>query len=747
MQSWININRIHKLEYLRHQVYSEKIYLTEDFEKYDKFIPGITLLDHQKITVQAMVDLELKRFIKLDLTGNNSINFTKSIVETNAGILSEKPGSGKTYEILALIMINKKLNKIPEILTFKLFDRASIIQSANREHFHYSGYTTEVRKSYDFNYGQTLIFVGKSVIKQWEEKIQEVGLSYFVIGNIRDFREFYTRVLNTGKDQPLFQYKPISEEIILVKNGTFSGRFEIPELSGTCLEDIRGKYLISVFGEIFKRTSFARVVLDDFDVLNIPKYSPSIPANFTWFVSATKRPYEKKKNISDSVYDPKSLLLDYRPNYSDIWKNEYLFTFFNIGCLDSFIDKSISASKINYFLYKFINKNRAFINFIEDIGNITIAEMLNGDAIQTAAEELGLKTGSVAEIFEKILDKSWYKYKKTIEIETYVQKIKEYLTGLKNQPDQINPDQIIRNIRKPGPLTEFKELVKFKNPEVEIVLDKEIELNQKNKLEDGKAIQRLKDNLKENECPILCVPLNNCGGILILKCCGVAISKEAGEMIFNKSDVDCPKCRSKITPKKVIFIDQDNEKFIDKILKDDILEEPKIVLPKPKLEPSLDIDKFECIIRIILGQKLDSIKKKYNFSIPGILSGLKDLGEAPEKDRKFIIFSNWDETTNKIQEKLILFGLKYRNLLGSNYQIEEIVKKYKLDNQNPESIQILLITGPKYCAGLNLQNTTDLIFTHRIIDTGIEVQIAGRGARYGRTNNFNIHYVLYDTEI
>ena len=40
----------------------------------------------------------------------------------------------------------------------------------------------------------------------------------------------------------------------------------------------------------------------------------------------------------------------------------------------------------------------------------------------------------------------------------------------------------------------------------------------------------------------------------------------------------------------------------------------------------------------------------------------------------------------------------------------------------------------------------DIIFAHKVESKDIEMQIIGRAARYGRTCDLNIHYVLYDNE-
>ena len=51
-----------------------------------------------------------------------------------------------------------------------------------------------------------------------------------------------------------------------------------------------------------------------------------------------------------------------------------------------------------------------------------------------------------------------------------------------------------------------------------------------------------------------------------------------------------------------------------------------------------------------------------------------------------------------------------------------------------------------YGTGLNLENTTDLIFYHKM-SSDMEKQVIGRAQRVGRTSVLNIHYLYQDNEI
>lgn len=743
-KSWINTERVYyELETANSKTFNKMLFLTELFEVYTDNKLSTPLLEHQKRTVKAMVDLERKKFISISLPYKRYNKLQRPLLETCAAVLSEKPGSGKTYEILALILENKLVPKTTEIMSLP-FNKLKNKHGANDlQSFH-----VDVRKYYDTYFKQTIIFVGKSVLTQWKTRINSfTKLRTFVIEDIFSFKRFYSLVIDeaTNKFKNLDNY-----DIILVKNGNITGQLKIPNLGS--LNSSQSKPILSIFGELFKNACWNRIVLDDFDTLNIPHSALVIPALFTWFVSATKKECPYKANARQ-YENNEDFLLNYRPTYLSAYNNVELFTFFNIGCDNTFIDNSTSASIIKYYYYRFVNPNESFISFIGSMGgrNATIAEMLNGDAVVTAAQTLRIKSTNVADIFEKILNKSWISYRKNVEIEKYIPKVRELLPGLeiKNISGQVIA-ALKKNLKKPGPLSEARTLLKATHPAVDTMITDVERENQQNKDENGKAIQRLKDNLKENDCPVLCIPLKEAKGIVILKCCGTAISQEASVIIFNKQVPTCPKCRHTINQSQIILIDRDQDAIVNKILDDDILDNEEIIEVTEESVVDEVFDKFQCIMKIINGREnelKDIMDTERHIFISGLLEGNTDYGDAPAEKRKILIYTGYAETSIKIRQGLKKNNIKYADLMGTSSHITELVKRYNLPNDNPNAINVLIVTGPKYCAGLDLQNTTDLIFAHRVIDPNIEIQIAGRGARYGRTSNFRIHYVLYMNEI
>jgi SNF2 family DNA or RNA helicase len=73
-------------------------------------------------------------------------------------------------------------------------------------------------------------------------------------------------------------------------------------------------------------------------------------------------------------------------------------------------------------------------------------------------------------------------------------------------------------------------------------------------------------------------------------------------------------------------------------------------------------------------------------------------------------------------------------------QVENIIKKYK----NNE-ISVLLMNARNFGAGINLENTDDIIVLHKM-NHELEKQVIGRAQRLGRTGPLRVWKLKYTNE-
>jgi SNF2 family DNA or RNA helicase len=106
-------------------------------------------------------------------------------------------------------------------------------------------------------------------------------------------------------------------------------------------------------------------------------------------------------------------------------------------------------------------------------------------------------------------------------------------------------------------------------------------------------------------------------------------------------------------------------------------------------------------------------------------------------EKKILIFSNYNDTFSIIKKFLDKKGLNYLELRGTKEKRDNTIDSYKSGNVN-----ILLLNTIHSGAGLNLQETTDIILYHRIHEYQ-KIQVIGRANRIGRKKELNVHYLEY----
>lgn len=166
-----------------------------------------------------------------------------------------------------------------------------------------------------------------------------------------------------------------------------------------------------------------------------------------------------------------------------------------------------------------------------------------------------------------------------------------------------------------------------------------------------------------------------------------------GECLFTwlKRKNSCPTCRAAIKLKDLIYVDT-NEKHHREVT------DTKTNLPQTK------IDKVAQLIQT-------------------------------NKEGKFLIFSTYDASFEPICRVLRENKITYALLKGSSKTRQKNIDKFK----NGE-IQVIFLNSDFNGAGINLQETTDLILYHKM-NQATRRQIIGRAERIGRTEPLRIHHL------
>lgn len=108
---------------------------------------------------------------------------------------------------------------------------------------------------------------------------------------------------------------------------------------------------------------------------------------------------------------------------------------------------------------------------------------------------------------------------------------------------------------------------------------------------------------------------------------------------------------------------------------------------------------------------------------------------------KFLVFSHYENPFYNIQTELQQHNITVSIVQGNKDVIYSTLEKFRTG-----SIRVLLMSNPALYAGLNLQETSHIIFYHGRMSSGEETQIIGRAQRIGRTTQLKIIKLLHPNE-
>ena len=734
------------------------------------------LQPHQQAAVRAMRDLEQRRV--LEICEESWIDHSQdNYLETQVGVLSDKFGSGKTIDILALVL-GPDPSEVAEIMQFPGNNDIPSVAKKKKSPDYY-GFVHEVRRIYNARIDPTLIFVGRSVMFQWVEAIKQfTDLKVFVINSFKHFLIFYKMFTNDISE--LNQY-----DIVLVKNASMSSKTflkTMPIFEGTAVGTTKQKPIINVVYQLTMHFNYKwrRVVLDDFDTIKINMNARAIPADFTWLISATRKRNARTTdiNLSECGETIEDQLRWFRPTYNSLFYKNEVFTVCNIRNDSHYIDECVNITAPKFFVYSVFNPNNKYMELLDAMGADdarTVMEMLNGGAMKTACEYLGTKANSEAEIFQLILGKKYKAYKSAVMHFRHANKVKGFIAPLPLSRLEIGeePIKVLRtNLKELGPMEELH-FINQRFVDVRATVQEANQRYKEQKENHGKAINRVIDNIKEGHCPVCANPINTTTegegedsdddfdlaefgleedfedeklDAMIMKCCGVIICSNcvSGSTRLHRAGGNvvgsCPNCKRNISYKSMIFLDRrlDTEAIINEEFEKHPVEEPE-KKEEESSEPK-EPTKLDIIVQIIRGNPPKN-RKQVEMQIPSLLGGNGKLPDAPDPAKtKSVVFANFEETLCDIKKRLDKEKIAYLQVNGTPKQIAEKVEHFRKD------VPVMLVNGSQYCAGLNLQFADNIIFAHKIIDSAIEGQLAGRLQRLGRKTCLQIHYVVFDNE-
>jgi len=428
----------------------------------------------------------------------------------------------------------------------------------------------------------------------------------------------------------------------------------------------------------------------------------------------------------------------------------------NIRNEPGFIARSVSVPKARFWVYKFVDVLGQYAGILSVMNDESreVMEMLNSDSAQTAAERAGIKSTSVADIFQQMLGKEYKAYLRSQSILNFIAaETARPLLPLPPPPTAGDDPATAIHRRTYTRADLLQQLhIRYEYPGIRDLLDEAKKefgaISEKASL----AIQRVKDNLKEGTCPICCNDLGSAtdagasDDIIIFKCCGIIMCNVCtfGMVFYSGNQVSmqavCTKCRRPITIKDVIYVTSNFD--LDKLLQNQLdydSETPVLAADPGAPDAKSDMPpKIDMLYRIVTGA---AVGREISPPSKQLMCGTVVIDAPEAAPRKVLVFSNYDECLSQINANL---GgkVKIYTLMGTHETIRNRIEMFKNETQHA----LLLINSIRYCSGLNLHFASDVVFMHRIQNHDIEEQVLGRGQRIGREFSLRVHYLLYSNE-
>lgn len=351
-------------------------------------------LDREKacsITIEHPDENEsIVKFIKSRfLNHDNFSEMKRSIytVRSNAAILSDLAGAGKSYEILALIGISAITVKSEKIV--KAEERYSIGSLSGQE---------PVKAN--------LIVLPENLVYQWTEFTNRTRLRYLLISKPEDLQQFYTepeyQILNKSKvnhkdDQLIYE---MTQKTKLPNGKKVEGsddyvyairKIDVKKIRKT-LNEVDIVFLNVTkyrdFHKIFKSILWSRLIIDEIGTTELsPLFDEQ--ANFTWFITATPTDIQK----SDRTGYAKKFL----------GSHPELLDYFVVKNDDSYVKKSMDLPRP--FVYMINTRLNRVINKFRDMMPEEVMKLANSGNIYEAIVQLNCGIQTEDSLFTILTDK------------------------------------------------------------------------------------------------------------------------------------------------------------------------------------------------------------------------------------------------------------------------------------------------------------------------------------------------------
>jgi hypothetical protein len=654
----------------------------------------------------------------------------ENIINNNYGIMNDKPGTGKTYVILSLIYESKYLNKTNIIVVPQNIYTQWILSIEN--------YSNNLTYKKFISYENIISLYNDPKILMENDIIITTSTYYHIISttleslNININRIFFDEIDTISNiictkivcDFIWFVSASFSVDLLGCYENFLKNNINILDITCKCENDFidiniyldnpnkfyylcKNIYIDNILDNVISKK--------DIKCLNAMDYSKHNAKNekeLIDFLIQNKKSilefdkikcedaiknielYEKFKNNYDlniKLFTEELLKLNYINDLknniliyisnSDTYINNYL----NVELEDKECEKIVKKSRCD----EIKNVMNSFEDIIDILNNINNLVLIFGEYINNKKTNI-------------IINNTILNLKKIVLI---INNVYEILTKIKLD-NIIKTKDYINNLLEL--LSNFENSI-ISNSQLEIY-NKILNVSKKNIEINETKIKLIYDRLLDNNCCPVCYDIFDNKIYITSKCCNNKICDICVNHWYDMDKKTCIFCNiENVTKDDLIFFEKNIIEMNSAELNNNLINQEKIIFETKPYSKNIFLQKY-----------VENLKNE---------------------NKKIIIFSDYINIFEYIQKLCNENNIIYTDLDGGNIKdIDKSVNEYKFGNA-----KILLCNSKLFGCGMNFENSTDIIFVHKM-DKDMENQVIGRAQRMGRKTILNVIYLEYENE-
>ena len=269
----------------------------------------------------------------------------------------------------------------------------------------------------------TVVAAAANVISQWEANAaQFTGLRALTVENVHGLRLF-ENLYRTGR---LGEY-----DLLFVKAGRVTNSFVVagapgaaPVAPGAGVPGAgapvapgaapapaaraapRGnRSMFGALAQVLEGAQVARLIIDDYDTLKLSSDDCFIAARFTWLVSATRRTTQAHAEVHNEGPAPADFFAANGPEHLPVLAaahDDVLNGCCSLRCAPAYVGAHISSLQVGF--RRIVVRGGQAAGILRDLDLAPeVVEMVNADAVGTAAAALGIAAQSVGDIVQRVV--------------------------------------------------------------------------------------------------------------------------------------------------------------------------------------------------------------------------------------------------------------------------------------------------------------------------------------------------------